>query len=144
MMSNPEASGPALSIRHTGQVFPLTQGPVTIGRMADNVLVLSDSLVSRHHATISWQAGAHVIQDLGSANGTYVNERRITAPEELRHGYVVRMGNTILDVQLAPSADAWGQEPAAAGVTSPAAGFFRSDLAACSRCRVRAGKRFQS
>ena len=113
-MSVPEAPGPALSVRHTGQVFPLSQAPVTIGRLADNVLVLSDSLVSRHHATISWQAGAYVVEDLGSANGTYVNERRITAPQELRHGYVLRLGNTILDVQMAPVADVHRQVPAAA------------------------------
>jgi hypothetical protein len=120
MMSVPEASGPALSVRHTGQVFPLTQAPVTIGRMADNVLVLSDSLVSRHHAAISWQAGTYVVEDLGSANGTYVNERRITAPQELRHGYVVRLGNTILDVQMAPASAAAGAPQPAAAPPPPA------------------------
>jgi hypothetical protein len=92
----------------------MTQAPVTIGRMADNVLVLSDPLVSRHHATIFWQAGTYVVEDLGSANGTYVNERRITGPQELRHGYVLRLGNTILDVQMAPAADPQRQAPAAA------------------------------
>jgi hypothetical protein len=90
-----------LVIRHTGQVFPLTQAPITIGRHVDNIIVLSDPQASRQHASISWQAGTYVIQDLGSANGTYVNERRITRPQPLRHGYVIRVGNTIFELQQA-------------------------------------------
>ena len=102
-MSEP-SSGPALVIRHTGQVFQLTQEPATIGRQEGNTIVLADPQASRHHATISWQAGSFVIQDMGSANGTFVNEKRIAAPQPLRDGYVIRMGNTVFDVQLPPGA----------------------------------------
>ena len=97
-------SSPALIIRHTGQVFQLTQEPVTFGRQEGNTVVLADPQSSRHHATISWQAGSFVIQDMGSANGTFVNEKRIAAPQPLRDGYVIRMGNTVLDVRLPPAA----------------------------------------
>ncbi len=97
-------SGPALIIRHTGQVFQLGQEPVTIGRQDDNTIVLADRQASRHHATIFWQAGGFVIQDMGSANGTFVNERRIAAPQPLRDGHEIRMGNTVFDVQLPPVA----------------------------------------
>ena len=97
-------SSPALIIRHTGQVFQLTQEPVTIGRQEGNTIVLADPQASRHHATISWQAGSFVVQDMGSANGTFVNEKRIAAPQPLRDGYVVRMGNTVFDMQLPPAA----------------------------------------
>jgi hypothetical protein len=103
-MSYQSTSSPSLVIRHTGQVFALTQAPVTIGRLSDNTIVLADPQVSRHHATITWQAGAFVIQDLGSANGTYVNQRRITGPQALRDGDVIQTGNTHFDVQLAPAA----------------------------------------
>ena len=102
-MSEP-ASGPALVIRHTGQVFHLTQEPVTIGRQEGNTIVLADPQASRHHATISWQAGSFVVQDMGSANGTFVNEKRIAAPQPLRDGYVIRMGNTVFDAQIPPGA----------------------------------------
>jgi hypothetical protein len=91
-------------IRHTGQDFALTQAPVTIGRLSDNTIVLADPQVSRHHATITWQAGAFIIQDLGSANGTYVNDRRITGPQALRDGDTIQTGNTQFDVRLAPAA----------------------------------------
>jgi hypothetical protein len=104
-MSYRGSSGPALVIRHTGQVFPLTETPVTIGRASDNDVVLSDQQVSRHHATLFRRGDTFYVQDLESANGTYLNEQRIPAPRPLRHGYVLRMGNTIFDVQLAAAAD---------------------------------------
>ncbi len=113
------SSGPTLIIRHTGQVFQLGQEPVTIGRQDDNTIVLADRQASRHHATIFWQAGGFVIQDMGSANGTFVNERRIAAPQPLRDGHVIRMGNTVFDVQLPPVAvgphDTLTAYPVAAG-----------------------------
>lgn len=103
---------PALVIRHTGQVIPLGQAPVTLGRQAGNTVVLADSEVSRHHTTLYWQAGTYIIQDQGSVNGTYVNERRITAPQALRHGDTIRVGSTLFDVQLAPAADQTTEAPA--------------------------------
>jgi hypothetical protein len=97
----PSGSGPALTVRHTGQEFPLTQAPVTIGRQPDCTVILADPQVSRQHAAISYQAGRYIVQDLGSANGTYINERRITAPQALRDGDQLRLGNTVFDVRLA-------------------------------------------
>ena len=102
-MSYQKVSSPELVIRHTGQVFPLTQAPVTIGRQADSTIVLADPQASRQHAAISWQTGTFIIQDLGSANGTYVNDRRITAPQPLRDGDAIRIGNTFFDARLPPA-----------------------------------------
>ncbi len=102
-MSNQRASHPALVIRHTGQVFPLSQAPITVGRQADNTIVLADPQASRHHATLSWQAGAFVLQDMGSANGTFLNDQRISTPRPLRDGDIILMGNTIFDVRLPPA-----------------------------------------
>jgi pSer/pThr/pTyr-binding forkhead associated (FHA) protein len=104
MIGYPGLSGPALVVRHTGQVFPLKQATVVIGRQADCSIVLSDPQVSRQHAVVSWQAGTYVLQDLGSANGTYLNGRRITGPQPLRHGDTLRMGSTQVLVHLAPAA----------------------------------------
>ena len=99
--TTPSGSGPALTVRHTGQEFPLTQAPVTIGRQPDCTVVLADPQVSRQHAAISYQAGRYIVQDMGSANGTYVNDRRVAAPQALRDGDQLRLGNTIFDVRLA-------------------------------------------
>ena len=116
-------SGPALIIRHTGQVLHLGQEPVTIGRKEGNTIVLGDPQASLHHATIFWQAGGFVLQDMGSANGTFVNEIRIAAPQPLRDGHVIRMGNTIFDVHLPPIWQQIGIEM----VTIPAGEFLYGD-----------------
>ena len=111
----PSGSGPALTVRHTGQEFPLTQAPITIGRQPDCTIVLADPQVSRQHATISYQAGRYIVQDLGSANGTFINERRVAAPQALRDGDQLRLGNTIFDVRLAAGGVAptmYGQQAA--------------------------------
>jgi hypothetical protein len=110
-MSYPGSSGPAAVIRHTGQAFPLTQAPVTIGRQAGNTIILSDPQVSRHHATVSWQGGTYVVQDMGSANGTRVNDQRIAGPQQLHHGDVLRLGNTVIDMHLTPAAAVTRQAP---------------------------------
>jgi hypothetical protein len=105
-MSYESAFGPALIIQHTGQIFPLTEEPITVGRATDNTLMLADPEVSGHHAVVFWQGDVDsgtarlVAQDLGSTNGTFVNERRVEKPQLLDNGDVIRMGNTIMEVRL--------------------------------------------
>ena len=56
----------------------LEKDVVTIGRDADNDVPLPNPQVSRHHARLRRSGTAHVIEDLGSTNGTFVNGQRIT------------------------------------------------------------------
>jgi hypothetical protein len=115
-MSYEQASGPELIMQHTGQVFPLGTTDVSIGNLEDNTIILADPRVSPQHAIIFWQAetGAHFIDDLGSDQGTYVNEVRVEAPRMLRDGDVIRMGNTVMDLKHPPS-----PESAVAGTLPP-------------------------
>ena len=70
-----------------------THRPFTLGRDPGNDIILRDPKVSRHHAEIVFERGFFVLHDLASANGTYVNSKRIrVAP--LTHGARLRMGNT--------------------------------------------------
>lgn len=65
-----------------------------IGRDPGNDIVLRDARVSRQHAQIVYERGFYVIHDLSSANGTYVNGRRVrVAP--LSDGAEMRVGNTL-------------------------------------------------
>jgi pSer/pThr/pTyr-binding forkhead associated (FHA) protein len=67
----------------------------TIGREGCDINV-GDPEVSRRHAAIRAGDGAeHTIEDLGSRNGTWVNDQRIEEPTVLRAGDVVRLGNTV-------------------------------------------------
>jgi len=81
-----------------GKVFPVTKRQITIGRDPGNDVVLRDALVSRRHARIHRQDGRWVVVDLGSRNGTFVNDVRIKAPHPLSPGVNLRLGHTHLVV----------------------------------------------
>jgi hypothetical protein len=68
---------------------------VVIGRAEGAGIRLEDQAVSKQHAAIELAGNDHILQDLGSANGTFVNGTRVTR-HLLRHGDVVE----ILDFQL--------------------------------------------
>jgi pSer/pThr/pTyr-binding forkhead associated (FHA) protein len=70
-----------------------THRPFTVGRDPGNDIILRDPKVSRHHAEIVFERGFFVLHDLASANGSYVNGKRIrVAP--LTHGAGLRLGNS--------------------------------------------------
>jgi general secretion pathway protein E len=64
---------------------------VTIGRQPDNALVLPDELTSRHHCVIEPWEGGFRIRDLGSANGTRLNDEKVSS-DVLDNGDVLRVG----------------------------------------------------
>lgn len=71
-------------------------GLLSIGRTPANDIVLDDPLVSRQHATVRIEPDGAVLTDLGSFNGTFVNERRITGSVRLHPADVVTFGNQAL------------------------------------------------
>ncbi|MGO2862869.1 MAG: FHA domain-containing protein FhaB/FipA [Brevibacterium sp.] len=82
-----------------GTSLMLSGAPVTFGRAPDNTIVISDDFASSHHARISAQNGAWVLEDLGSTNGTIVDGRRIDSPVRLRIGTEITIGHTTLETQ---------------------------------------------
>lgn len=87
----------AVAGRALGRVFRIDTSAMLIGRADDAPICIQDEGVSRRHATITTVAGRHVLTDLGSKNGTVVNEVLITAPVTLEEGDSIRMGpHTIL------------------------------------------------
>jgi pSer/pThr/pTyr-binding forkhead associated (FHA) protein len=76
--------------------YPLQPGrPLTIGRQADNQIVIDNLAVSGHHARIEIQAEKVILADLKSKNGTYKNDVKITSCE-LRHGDMIMIGKHTL------------------------------------------------
>ncbi|MBX3064549.1 MAG: FHA domain-containing protein [Anaerolineae bacterium] len=63
----------------------------SIGRSVGNDVIIPQKHVSRQHAVITFRDGIFMISDLGSANGTFVNDRRLTDPFPLAHGDVIRL-----------------------------------------------------
>lgn len=65
---------------------------VTIGRAAQNDIVLRDPYISKNHAKITIDEGEYFLEDLGSANGTFINDTRIFDVVKLRDGDRIRIG----------------------------------------------------
>ncbi len=64
---------------------------ITIGRSPDNVVVVNDENCSRFHAHLTYTGEDWLFHDLGSLNGTRINEIRVTMPMVLKHGDVIRI-----------------------------------------------------
>lgn len=60
------------------QIYTLEEDTINIGRLYENDLVIDDPRVSRKHAQIRVVKGRHMLFDLGSSGGTYVNNLRVT------------------------------------------------------------------
>jgi FHA domain-containing protein len=67
--------------------------PVTLGR-GDVEIQLDDQFASSHHARISRQGHAVVLEDLGSTNGTFLNDEPLTGPQPLHDGDRIRIGDS--------------------------------------------------
>jgi hypothetical protein len=72
--------------------------PLTIGRAPDNALIVHDTRASRHHARVFARSGVLLLADLGSTNGSWVNDRRVEEMA-LGEGDQIRIGDTILVVE---------------------------------------------
>src|SRR6478735_3360097 len=68
----------------------------TIGRSVECELRLDDTFVSQQHARIFDRGGNWYVEDLGSTNGTFVNEQKLVAPAMLTPGDKIRIGTTIV------------------------------------------------
>lgn len=84
-----------LSGGRIGQRVVIGIDPVVIGRGSTASLVLQGDSISRQHARIEWTGGGHVLMDLGSTNGSFVNYERVSR-RELKDGDHVQIGKTLL------------------------------------------------
>jgi diguanylate cyclase (GGDEF)-like protein len=78
-----------------GKKFELVDDIITIGREPDNTIVLASDSVSRKHARIEKIQNQRFIVDLGSTNGTLVNDVPVKARARLESGCLIKIGETI-------------------------------------------------
>jgi hypothetical protein len=95
----PQDADAALMVLEEGRVgrtVRVRKELVTIGRLPECDVVISDPGASRRHAEIRHHAGSYRLSDLGSTNGTLVNGDVVSA-HELRDGDRITIGNTVLE-----------------------------------------------
>lgn len=82
----------------TGRSFPL--GPESVvGRDPTAAVQLTDDEVSRRHAIVSAGEGLPTVEDLGSSNGTFVDDAPVTGEVSLEPGQRIRVGQTVLELR---------------------------------------------
>jgi ABC-type multidrug transport system ATPase subunit/pSer/pThr/pTyr-binding forkhead associated (FHA) protein len=86
----------ALGSESVGRLYPLEKSPFVIGRAPNADLVLNALAVSWQHARIEGTANNHTLYDGGSANGTFVNDRKISGSHRLRPEDVIRIDQVLL------------------------------------------------
>ena len=83
-----------------GSKFELTGVEMTIGRAAGcQVALPDDTFASTVHARIYGRDGAIYVEDLGSTNGTYLNDELLSGPQPLHPGDRVRIGDSVFSFQ---------------------------------------------
>ncbi|HHZ19313.1 MAG TPA: FHA domain-containing protein [Firmicutes bacterium] len=96
-----------LTGRDMGREYLLMPTVMKIGRKDDCFVLLTDTKASREHALLRYRAreDGYVLEDLGSTNGTYLNDRRIRQ-EYLRSGDIIRVGETTMQFLLLEATEA--------------------------------------
>ena len=94
IVAGPEGANGAL-VLPDGNRIQLGDDPVTIGRLPDCAIALSDSQVSRHHAEVRRAEKGFVVVDLSSLNGTTVNGAKVQE-QALVDGDVISVGETAI------------------------------------------------
>jgi pSer/pThr/pTyr-binding forkhead associated (FHA) protein len=71
----------------------------TVGRAPECEIRLDDTYVSQQHARIFGKSEKWYVEDLGSTNGTYVNDQKLAAPAQVQAGDRIRVGTTVLELR---------------------------------------------
>ncbi len=103
-----------------GETYRLQEMVCTLGRSADNTIVLDSSQISRHHAQIRLMRSGTILEDLGSTNGTFLNEQPVTHPRQLKPGDLIRLADYIvLEYAVLPGSATAKMQPGTTEAVAP-------------------------
>lgn len=91
---NPPEPVPSLT-DPAGQQHFLSGDVIRIGRAVENDIVITSKRVSREHAVVRRDGRRVLLEDLNSANGTFLNDERVLAPGELKDGDKIAIGDVV-------------------------------------------------
>ena len=80
---------------HSGRRHVLQDSALVLGRSPECDICLESAGISRRHAELREKGDIFVLQDLGSSNGTHLNDHRITGPTPVKDGDLVRVGDVV-------------------------------------------------
>lgn len=84
----------------TGQLLPIGEGALILGRSSSCDLRLPHASISRRHARLT-RRGEHLfLEDLGSQNGTFLDDERLSGPRELLIGQRIHIGPAVLRLRV--------------------------------------------
>src|SRR5512143_907094 len=88
--------------------YPIDQPSFSIGRAQGNELIIEDTSVSRRHARLTVESGKLMIEDTGSANGTFIGSQRLAANASslVPDDQIVRLGDVEIRYTPAPVVEA--------------------------------------
>jgi hypothetical protein len=72
---------------------------LVIGRAPECELAIDDTYVSQQHARVFAKGGSWYVEDLGSTNGTFVNDQRLSSPAMVQAGDKIRIGTTVMELR---------------------------------------------
>ena len=110
-----------------GQKIVELQATNSLGRHPSNSIQLLDKIVSKEHCIIEQRGGSFVLRDLGSLNGTFINQQRVNGEQALRHGDEISLGQTKARFDATPAASgapppsSWAANQAPSGFPASAA-----------------------
>ena len=84
--------------RSVSTTLKLTDNVTSLGRHDDCAIRIKSAQVSRRHCELFEVGGQLMLRDLGSSNGTFVNGKRVTGEQSLKHGDELTVGAVTLRV----------------------------------------------
>ena len=95
-------AGPTSLVVYADGAKPRTvklSASMVVGRSPDCELLIDDTYASQQHARLFGKNGAWYVEDLGSTNGTYVNDQKLASPAMIQPGDRIRVGTTVLELR---------------------------------------------
>jgi pSer/pThr/pTyr-binding forkhead associated (FHA) protein len=84
---------------NAGETVPLSGEAIMLGRGGDSTIRLDDDYVSTRHARFVTNGEEWFIEDMGSTNGTYIGNTRVTRATAITPGTAVRLGKTVVELR---------------------------------------------
>lgn len=109
-----------------GEQTQLQRRSFVLGRDPSCDLVINDVEVSRRHARLIAQSGGYAIEDLGSTNGTFVNDQRIRSVVPLQPDATIRLGGLVTFAYEVTPADLLETSGLSRGATPPSTSQLRA------------------